>query len=153
MKKAFNNLLWSAGTVCSCTASTKLQICVLFEGEANLKHCMRHLIDPVCFGVKQNSHWTNSTVAHIWDAMSITLTVKTTKQWRCFFFNDVCLCSRPGESAMRRGVRVWGHGLHLGQAGVGRAQRWGGTRQGLQQRRPLHRSVHTHTHTHTQRCQ
>lgn len=57
----------------------------------------------------------------------------------------------PGESAMRRGSRVWGHGLHLSQAGVGRAQRWGGTRQGLQQRRPLHRSEHTHTHTNTHR--
>lgn len=49
---------------------------------------------------------------------------------------------------MRRGFREWGHGLHLSQAGVGCAQRWGGTREGLQQWRPLCRSVYTHTHVH-----
>lgn len=67
------------------------------------------------------------------------------QKWFCFSFCNFCFCPGTGESAMRRGFREWGHGLHLSQAGVGRAQRWGGTREGLQQWRPLCRSVHTHT--------
>lgn len=79
------------------------------------------------------------TVDHVWQSAVKTtaLFVLLCLSWiRSLVFS---LCA--GESAMRRSFRVWGHGLHLGQAGVGRAQRWGGTRQGLQQRRRLHRSV------------
>lgn len=107
-----------------------------------------HLVRVVLHGKKNNIndilHRSGvaikaQTVNHVWQSAVKTtaLFVLLCLSWiRSLAFS---LCA--GESAMRRSFRVWGHGLHLGQAGVGRAQRWGGTRQGLQQRRRLHRSV------------